>query len=260
MNENETIGSHLEQMSRSDPQVKRPLRVYNFSRMGYCTVQELIVAQTYAPQIQPDAIILGFFAANDVIPNALTQVDDKGCFAPVAEQVERFRNDLNGELGPWRHSLIGRSIFLTKPLGSRLVYRLGRQPWVLERNYEVLRQFQKFCRDQGYQFSVVFNHSNDGLASWRAVLYPSQDVHRPLNAFCETSGIRFLDMRREFLGDGDWQRFIIKGEGHCTAEGVLKTAESMYRELIRPELVGQESPGPGTQSRASMTGTAGTPL
>ena len=102
MNEEETIAAQLEGMSGSDLHVKRPMRVYNFACMGYCSVQELVVAQTYAAQIEPDLIVLGFFAANDVIPNALTRIDEEGHFAPVAERIERFRNDLRAELGPWR--------------------------------------------------------------------------------------------------------------------------------------------------------------
>ena len=82
MDEEETIGFQLEQISGTDPQVKRPLRVYNFALSGYCTVQELLVARTYAARIQPDIIILGFFAAKDVIPNAMTRIDDEGQLCP----------------------------------------------------------------------------------------------------------------------------------------------------------------------------------
>jgi hypothetical protein len=251
MNEEETVGVQLELMRRSDPQVKRPFRVYNFARSGYCSVQELLVAQTYAAQVQPDIIILGFFAANDVIPNALTRIDE-GHFVPVTERIEWFRNDLRAELGSWRHSLIFRTLSLTTPFGSRLVYRLGRQPWVLEQNYEVLRQFQSFSRDHGYRFGVVFQHTTDSLASgWRAAFYSRDDVHRPLSAFCEQSGIPFVDMRREFLEAGDWEQFILKGDGHCSAQGVRKTAEAIYQQLIRPELVRQDGPGLGWGKGAS---------
>jgi len=261
MNEEETIGVQLEQMSGSDPQVKRPVRVYNFARSGYCSVQELLVAQTYAPQIQPDAIILGFFAGNDVIPNALTRIDDEGHFVPVAERIERFRNDLRAELGPWRHSVIARIVYLTNPLSSRMVYRLGRQPWVLDQNYAVLRQFQGFCRDHRYHFGVLFQHTTDSLASgWRAVFYPRDDVHRPLSAFCERSGIPFVDMRREFLEAGDWEPFILKGDAHYSVQGVRKTAEAIYQQLIRPELAREGKPRLGTEPRATSSGTAGTAL
>jgi len=243
VDEDETIGVQLERMAGSDPEIKRPFQVYNFARSGYCSVQELLVACTYAAQIQPDVIILGFFAANDVIPNALTRIDDEGHFAPVAERVERFRNNLRAELGPWRHSVIFRIVSLTSPVGSRLVYRLGRQPWVLEQNYEVLRQFQRFCRDHGYRFGVVFQHTTDSLAhGWRAVFYPRDDVHRPLSAFCERSGIPFVDMRREFLKAGNWEQFIIMHDGHCNARGAHKTAEAINQQLIRPELVCQAGP------------------
>ena len=69
----ETVAVQLERMSAADATVKRPLRVYNFAIPGYCIVQELIVGQTYAPRVGPDAIILGFFAGNDLIPNACSR-------------------------------------------------------------------------------------------------------------------------------------------------------------------------------------------
>jgi hypothetical protein len=241
LNAEDTIGVQLEGMGGSDPQVKRPFRVYNFARAGYCTVQELLVAQTYAAQVQPDVIIVGFFAANDVIPNALTGIDDEGHFVPVPERIERFRNELRAELGPWRHTLMARSLHLSRPFNSRLVYRLGRHPWILEQNYEAFRRLQGFCRGHKYRFGVVFLHTTDSLASgWRAAFYPTEDVHRPLSAFCERSRIPFVDMRQEFLEAGDWKRFIISGDGHYTAQGARKTAEAVYQQLIRPELVRQD--------------------
>jgi hypothetical protein len=254
MNADETIGALLEEMSQSDPQVKRPLRVYNFAIYGYCSTQELVVAQTYAPRIQPDIVILGFFAANDLIPNALTQIDNEGRFVPVAERIERFRHDLRAELGPWRHSLIARIVYQTSPATTRTVYRLGRQPWVLEQNFQVLRQFQNFCRQQKYRFGVVFQHTTDSLSSgWRAALYPTDDVQRRLTAYCEESGIPFADMRVEFKKGGDWQKFIIKQDGHCSVLGVRKTAEVIYRQFIRHELVGPSGPGPDAPAPSAET-------
>jgi len=236
--QDEGIGVRLEEIARSDLEVKRPVRVYNFARGGYCTVQELLVARTYAAQVQPDVIILGFFAANDVIPNAVTRIDEAEHFAPVADRLERLRHDLRAELGPWRHSVIFRIGSLTQPFCSRLVYRLGRQPWVLEQNYEVLRQFQSFCRDRGYQFDVVFNHTLDSLSSgWRTALFAAGDVDRPLSAFCERSGIPAVDMREEFKKDGDWEQFINVHESHYSARGMRKAALAIYEHLIRPELV-----------------------
>ncbi len=164
----ETVAVQLERMSASDDTVRRPLRVYNFAVPGYCTVQELIVGQAYAPRVEPDAIILGFFAGNDLIPNALTQIDDMGNFSPVDELVERFRHDLRAELGPWRHSVIARTLFVTGPSSTRLFYRLGRQTWVLEQNERILGQFARFCRERRCRYGVVFQHTVDSLASgWR---------------------------------------------------------------------------------------------
>jgi hypothetical protein len=234
----ETVAEQLEGFRESDQEVKRPLRVYNFAIPGYCSVQELVVAKTYAAQIQPDAIILGFFAANDLIPNALTRINDAGEFVPDAKRIEQFREDLRAELGPWRHSVIARRVFLTNPSGTRLIYRIGRQAWILEQNFDVLLQFESFCQHHGYRFGVVFQHTAESLGSgWRAALYRTDDVHRPLNEFCVRSRIPHVDMRREFLKAGDWEQFIYKGEGHCSPVGVRKTAEAIYQQLIRPVLV-----------------------
>jgi hypothetical protein len=258
INEDETIGVQLERIAESDSAIQRPVRVYNLAVSGYCTVQELLIARTYAARVQPDSIILGFFASNDVIPNALTRIDEQEHFVPVAGQIERFRNDLQAELGLGRHSVIYRVVSLIKPAGTRLVYRLGRQPWVLERNYEVLRQFQGFCRDHDYGFGVVFQHTTDSLSSgWQAVLYPRDEVHGPLNAFCERSGIPFVDMRQEFSKTGDWAQFILSGDGHCNARGARRTAEAIYEHLVRPELVRPGGLRPGTESPSPPSGGTG---
>ncbi len=241
--ERETIAVQIERMARSDQDVKRPLRVYNFAHPGFCTVQELLVAQTFAAELQPDAIILGFFAANDVIPNALTTIDDECHFAPVPERVSRFRNELRAQLGPLRHSLIFRLASLTTAYGNLLVYRIGAQPWVLEQNLKVLEQFQSFCRDHSYRFDVVFEHTTDSLSDWRNKLYRTEDVYRPLEELCNRAGISALDMRQKLIEDDDWQKYIIKGDGHYTAVGALKVAETVYRQLIRPEIVHEPSPG-----------------
>lgn len=104
-----------------------------------------------------------------------------------------------------------------------------------------MRQFQGFCADHDYDFGVVFQHTTDSLDSGlRAAIYPSDDVHRPLSAFCERAGIPYLDLRREFLQAGDWKRFILNGDAHYSALGVQKTAEAIYRQWIRPKLVRQD--------------------
>ena len=243
LDEPQTIAVQTERMAQADPGVKRPLRVYNFAHPGFCTVQELLVAQTFAAELQPDAIILGFFAANDVIPNALTMIDQERHFVPVPERVSRFQNDLRAELGPLRHSLIFRLASLTTAYGSLLVYRMGAKPWVLEHNFKVLEQFQSFCRDHSYRFDVVFQHTNDSLSAWRHNFYQTDTVHRPLTEFCDRSGISVLDTRQTLMEDDNWQKYIIKGDGHYTAAGALKVAETLYRQLIRPELVHEPSSG-----------------
>ena len=229
-------------MSESDPQVWWPFSDTTTSLAGaIAPCRNPLVARTYAAQIQPDIIILGFFAANDVIPNALTRIDDEE-IAQVAERIERFRNDLRAELGPCRHSMIFRILSLTNPFSSRLVYQLERQPWVLGQNYELLRQFQGFCSDHKYRFGVVFQHTTDSLASgWRAAFYPRDDVHHPLarsaNAPESRSWTCAASSSRPVIGSDSSSR----GDAHCSAQGVRKTAEAIYQQLIRPQLVGHSA-------------------
>jgi hypothetical protein len=161
----------------------------------------------------------------------------------VADRLERFRADLRAELTPWQHSVIFRIGSLTQPFCSRLVYRLGRQPWILEQNYEVLRQFQNFCRDRGYDFSVVFNHTIDSLSDWRSAPFAVDDVDRPLRAFCECSGIPAIDMREEFKKEGNWEQYINQHESHYSARGMRKTALAIYQKLLKPELVIRQARG-----------------
>ena len=237
VDDKDSLGVQLEEVAGADAALKRMLRVYNFGHPGYCGVQELIVTRTYAERVKPDALVLGFFAPNDVIPNALTEIDGEGDFVPLPDRIERFRGELRSELGLWRYSMIARVLSLTTPSASRMVYRIGSRPWVLERNFEVIREFKRYCDERGIKFGIVFQHTTDSLSGgWRAALYNSDVVHQPLTDFCERSGIPSVDMRSEFQRDEDWTKFILVGDSHCSAKGVRRTAEAIYRDLVKPNM------------------------
>jgi hypothetical protein len=236
----ERLGAQLEALAAADPAARRPLKVYNFARSGYSTVQELIVAQTYAPQVDPDAIVLGVFASNDLIANALTRVDDQGNFVPVPEQIAKFRTAIRTTLGPWRHSILGRIAALTTPMGTRIYYQIAQQPWVIERNEQVLDQVRDYCRQHDYRFGVVFQHTRDSLntGTFARAFYQNAAVHDALDRHCEQAGIDFIDIRAVFHAAGDWQSLIHeRPDSHFNARGTHKTAEAIYQRMIRPELL-----------------------
>jgi hypothetical protein len=234
----ERLGAQLEALAESDPSARRGLKVYNFARPGYCGVQELLVARTYAPQVEPDAVILGVFAANDAIANALTRIDDQERYVPVPEQVARYQTELRNALGPIRWSIIGRVAALTTPFNTRLYYQIARQPWVLDRNEELLAQFRAFCQERGYRFGVVFQHTNDSLdTGLRSLLFDAARLNDALAERCERVGVPFLEMREVFRQAGDWRTFIHDPpDSHPNALGTRLTAKAIYQKWIQPEL------------------------
>jgi hypothetical protein len=233
----ETIGEQLEQIARKDPACKRPLKVYNFARPGYCTVQELVVLRTYAAKVAPDYVILGFFAANDMIANTLTRIDEKGNFSTDPAMIAKYRNDLTSNLGLARFSLIGRIVALSPFSTGRLFYQLANRPDYLEPNERWLTTFRDDCRAAGYRYGVVFQHSKDTLIDgWRNYFYSGRELTRKLDAVCDREAVPHVEML-DVLRDGrPWQDYLYMGDAHPKPRGARKTAEAVYETLLKETL------------------------
>lgn len=233
----ETISAQLEQIAKQDPACQRPLKVYNFARPGYCTVQELVVLRTYAPKVAPDQVILGFFAANDVIANALTGIDEKGNFSPDPAMIAKYRNDLTSNLGLARFSLIGRLVDLSPFSIGRRYYQLAIRPDYFERNERWLTSFRDDCRAAGYRYGVVFQHSKDTLVDgWRNYLYSGRELARKLDAVCDREAIPRVEMLNVLRDGRPWQDYLYSSDAHPKPRGARMTAEAIYENLLKETL------------------------
>jgi len=64
----ETYSSFLETKLNQDPRVEgTKFQVLNAGVGGYSTLQEYLWLQVYGHALQPDLIILGFYAGNDIL-------------------------------------------------------------------------------------------------------------------------------------------------------------------------------------------------
>jgi hypothetical protein len=237
INDHETIAVQLEQIAAEDPERQRPLRVYCYARPGYCTWQEVLITEMYAPSVEPDQIILGFFDMNDPLGNALSEIDDQGNFAPDRAMIERFRVDLEEGLGPFRHSIIARIAAQHPPLSSHTYYKFALKPHYLAKNIACLRRFRDYCAEHSYQHAIVFQHTKDTLlGGWRKFLYDGVAFSKALTDFCDAEKIPRADMLDYFTTPEDFKRYFYFKDLHPNPAGARRTAEVMYERFIKKEL------------------------
>jgi hypothetical protein len=226
------ISSQLERIARERADAKQRLSVYNFSRMGYTTAQELIVARTYAPDVKPDQIILGFFIANDIVPNAASRIDEDGNFAPDAEGIARIKTDVRSRLGLLRHSVIWRVASLG-PFTTRLYYEVARQPFVMEKNRRLLDAFREDCERQHIALTVVMMYAKDGVrGGFHGRWTQSREAARMLVDYCRTRGIQVIDMLDIMNGPDDCRKYLYPSDGHFTPVGCQAMARGIFDRAI----------------------------
>lgn len=237
LQQDETIGAQLERIAAEDSACERPLKVYNFGHPGYCTVQELVVLRTHAAKIAPDHVILGFFAANDMLANALSRIDEDGNFAPDTARVAKYRADLESSLGLVGLSFIGRVAASSSPGLGRIFSDLANRPDYLEPNLRWLTTFRDDCKAAGYRYGVVFQHTKDTVIDgWRSHLYSGRELTRKLTAFCDREAIPRVEML-DVLRDGrPWQDYLYPIDAHPRPLGARKTAEAIYQALLQQHL------------------------
>ena len=68
LEEEQAVAGQLERISANAGQ---PLSVYNYAMLHFSTVQSLIAARAFAPQLAPNHMLLGIFVANDLCPTPL---------------------------------------------------------------------------------------------------------------------------------------------------------------------------------------------
>ena len=210
------------------------LSVYNYSVSGYNTVQEMIVAKTYAESLQPDHIILGFFIANDVIPNAIAYVDAEGNYSTSAKMAQAIRNQLQQSLGVLYHSTALR-IIAHRVYVPRLRYQVANSDEVISRSYELLSEFDRFARERDVRFSVVILYARDAVKGGMLQAWSnSRETGELIYSFCRQNSIEVLDLINYMNTAEHKERYFFSEDGHPNEEGNAVIARAVYKDLVVP--------------------------
>ena len=210
------------------------LSVYNYSVSGYNTVQEMIVAKTYAAALQPDHIILGFFIANDVIRNAIAFVDEEGNYSTSAKMAKTLRNKLKDSLGVLYYSTALR-IISHRVYVPRLRYQVASSDDVISRSYALLSEFDRFANEHNARFSVVILYPRDSVQGGMMQLWSnSRKTGELIHSFCSRNSIEVLDLIN-YMNTGEHkERYFFKEDGHPNEEGNALIAGAIYKDLVEP--------------------------
>ena len=118
------------------------MSVYNYAVTGYNTVQEKIVAETYAGALNPGHIIVGFFIANDIVPNAIPFIDEDGNYNYSGEMEFKIRSKLKERMGILYQSTTCR-IIAQRIYMLRLRYQIAGEHNMISSSYAQLSDLEK---------------------------------------------------------------------------------------------------------------------
>ena len=213
----------------------KPLTVYNYAMLHFSTVQSLIAARTFAPQLSPDHMLLGIFVANDLLPNAIAYADENNHLAYSAAQIERLRTTLHGYINPLMPSIALRAWALQAWM-PRLRYAFSSEKRFLNITHELIDQFTHLSTSLGAQPSVVIIYPRYALENslvrfWSGSRQPGRD----LAEYCRQKNIAVLDLLDHMDGNSDAQRYYYKTDGHFNGAGNARVAQAIYSELLGGE-------------------------
>lgn len=227
----DTIASILERLGRPH------LSVYNYSVSGYNTVQELIVARTYVEPLTPDHIILGFFIANDILPNAIARVDNQGNYGTSPDTEETIRQMLRARLGPFMHSTVLKAI-ADRVYLPRWRYEVSIMDEVIAKSYSLIAELERLATENDVRFSMVILYPKDAVQGGIVQTWSkSRIAGELLHAFCDEYSIEVLDLIEYMNTSEDKERYFLKDDGHPNGEGNAIIAKAMYGNLVEPHVV-----------------------
>ncbi len=229
----EDIGSQLEKISEKELKSDLSLSVYNYAVCSYNTVQELIVMKTFDRELQPDHAILGFFIANDIIPNAVAYIDSNGNYDTSNENIFKIKNEIRTRYSIFWYSTIFRIVSLRAYI-PRMRYQIAKTSLAIERNYSLLKDFQDYSKENKISFSVLMLYPADGVQGGLVEKWAqSRSVGRLLVDFCKLNNIDVVDMLNFMNGSEDRNRYMFKKDKHFNNYGDRKIAEVIFEEIIK---------------------------
>jgi lysophospholipase L1-like esterase len=256
----ETVASQLERKAQETEGLARTLKVYNFAIMGYTTVQELLVARTYAPAVKPDHLVVGMLPMNDMVPNAVQYIDDQENLQVSAEQVKRVQADVRSRIGWLRHSMIFRMLSMLSPYGSRVYYEVAQEPDILAKNYALLEELKAFCDRSRIRLTVVMLYTGDSIqGGWLADFTQSRAAIRMLVDYGRQHGIDVVD-ELDFIHGGPQRReYHYRTDGHLNAKGNRRLAEIIFDQALEKPLRSSPEPSAGRLSAGSASASRSRP-
>lgn len=233
VNREDTVSTLVENFGRTNRGIN--LSVYNYSVSGYNTVQELIVAQTYVRELQPDSVILGVFIANDIIPNALAFIGRDGNYAVSFEKIQSMQSEITDRFSIFYHSIIFRIIALPVYV-PKLRYQFAIKDDIIGKTYDLLKDFDRLMKEQGIQFAVVIIYPRDAVQGGLIEKWSqSRRVGNLLHLFCNENSITSLNLLDFMKGTKSKKKFFFQHDGHFNKEGNLLLAQAIFHHLIEPQ-------------------------
>ncbi|MFC1849055.1 SGNH/GDSL hydrolase family protein [candidate division CSSED10-310 bacterium] len=230
-----TVSAQLERLVSQQTR-SRKFKTYNFSVGGYNTIQELLVAKTYTDDLQPDHIILGFFIANDVIPNAVGKIDENGNYAfdMIMEQniKKRLRESFSLFFNSVALRIMALAVFVPK-----IRYQLAAKTDIMNKSFELVTDLNQFAHNRNIHCSVVIIYPRDAVAGG-IIQYWSQSrkVGQLMKNFCQQSNIDVLDLLDVMNGPEDKKKYFYKRDGHFTNAGHAVVAQAISDSFILKHL------------------------
>jgi hypothetical protein len=213
---------------------KPGLSVYNYSVTGYNTVQEMLVAKAYTEALQPNHIILGFFIANDIIPNAIAFVDEAGNYRASKKRESMIKAKLKDSLGVLYHSTALRIVALRVYI-PRLRYQIAGSDDVISRSYALLDELNGFARDRNIRFSVVILYPRDSVQGGIVQAWSgSRRAGELIYEFCQRNSIEVLDLIKYMNTAEHKEQYFFKEDGHPNEAGNAHIARVIYTDLVEP--------------------------
>jgi len=229
--ESDMISSRIEEYGKPD------LSVYNYSVSGYNTIQELIVAKEHVDSLQPDHIILGFFIANDMIPNAIAFIDEHGNYSTSAEMKRKIRRNLRERLGIFYESTALRIVALRAYI-PRLRYQIATSDDVIAKSYALLSEFNSLARDRDIRFSVVILYPRDSVQGGMVEAWSnSRHAGQLIDSFCQQDSIDALNMLDYMNTPEHKNNYFFEEDGHPNKQGNAVIAKTIFKDLIAPHII-----------------------
>jgi len=234
VDETDRVSSIMEALGKNIPTVK--LSVYNFGVTGYNTTQELQVAKAYIGTVQPNHIILGFFIGNDILPNALTYIDQDGNYNTSAETEAKIKKELRESFGVLYNSTIFRMIAL-RTWVPKLRYEIAIRDDVIDKSYRLLRELNDLAITHHAKFSVVIFYPKDSVeggmvGAWSNSRKPGELI----DSYCQRHSIAALDLLKYMNTSEHKNKYFFVDDGHPNKAGNALVAKAIINDLVKPQI------------------------